>query len=128
MSEMTPPENSSTVDRPAFKNLLFAWFTAEAGKASEDAYEAIIKFVTDMTLPAPVESITLSARQLQAALALTNPDGDADPARWDTIATIVNCAPFRANDENGVDQDCGAGLYIQFEDMPEEGLQFLGAR
>lgn len=79
-----------------------------------------------MTLPALVESITLSARQLQAALAIANPDGDADPARWNTVATIVNCAPFRAADQAGVDQDCASGLYIEFGDMPEEGRQFLG--
>lgn len=126
MPEMTPPQNPQIVDTPAFKKLLFAWFTAEAGTPSEGAYEAIIQFVTDMSPSAPVGSVTLSARQLQAALLLANPDGDADPARWDTVATLVNCGPFRADDENGVGQDCAAGLYIQFDDMPEEGRQFLG--
>lgn len=127
MTEKTLPQNARTIDSPDFKKLLFAWLTAEAGKPSEDAYQAIVEFADSRMLPASVESVTLTARQLQTALALANPEGDADPARWETVVTLANSAPFRADDENGVGQDCAAGLYIHFEDMPEEGRQFLGA-
>jgi hypothetical protein len=122
MTENTLPQSFRTIDSPDFKRVLFTWFAAEAGTPSEDAYQAILDFVDSHT---QLPSVTLNARQLQAALALANPDGDADPAQWETVVTLTERLPFRADDESGVGQDCSAGLYLHFDDMPDEGMQLL---
>jgi len=73
----------------------------------------------------PAQAITLDAHQLKQALALAWPDGDADPVQGFTVVTLCRQPAGIASDETGAVVPMPAGLYLSFDDMPDEGLQQL---
>ena len=77
-------------------------------------------------LPPAPQVLTLSAHQLKAALALAWPDGDADPIQGETVVTLCQRSSFVAVDEDGENHDMPAGLYLSYDDMPEEGVLPVG--
>lgn len=73
-------------------------------------------------LPPTPQVLTLSAQQLKAALALAWPDGDADPIQGETMVTLCHRSPFVAVDEDGGNHEMQAGLYLTYDDMPDNGI------
>lgn len=72
------------------------------------------------------DKVTLSAHQLKAALDLAWPDGESDPDQGETVVTLEQiAAPFTAHDEDGETEDMPAGLYLNYDDMPEAGIYLL---
>lgn len=69
--------------------------------------------------------VTMTGHQLQQALALTWPEGQSDPEQGFTVVTIGNMPAGRASNVDGVSVDMPAGLYISFDDMPDQGMQQL---
>lgn len=126
MKALTVPGSSPTIDSADFRKHLFAFVTAEAGSASDVTYKALVAFVDAKGFPSP--SITMNARQLQQACILANPDGVTDPCQLETVVTFTQRDAFRAtNLDDGQDEDCQAGLYLHFDDMPDEGVMFLNS-
>jgi hypothetical protein len=124
LKALTVPGSRPTIDSADFRKHLFAFITAEAGSASDVTYKALVAFVDAKGFPAP--SITMNARQLQQACALANPDGVEDPCQQETVVTLTQHEAFRAtNLEDGQDENCLAGLYLHFDDMPDEGVMLL---
>lgn len=78
------------------------------------------------SLPPAPQVLTLSAHQLKAALALAWPDGDADPIQGETVVTLCQRSSFVAVDEDGENHDMPTGLYLSYDDMPEEGVLPVG--
>lgn len=81
--------------------------------------------VTTAVGPVNGEHITMTGHQLKRALELTWPDGDADPVQGYTVASITRWPVGSASDESGKVVETAAGLWIEFEAMPEEGMQHL---
>lgn len=73
----------------------------------------------------PVEHITINGHQLKAALALAWPDGDADPLQGETVVNITRWPAGQATGENGEPLDMPAGLYLDYDDLPGEGMMHL---
>lgn len=73
----------------------------------------------------PVEHVTINGNQLKAALALTWPDGDADPMQGETVVNITRWPAGQAAGENGEMLDMPAGLYLDYDDLPGEGMTHL---
>ena len=73
----------------------------------------------------PTQAITLDAHQLKQALALAWPDGDADPVQGFTVVTLCRQPAGIASDEDGAVVQMPEGLYLSFDDMPDEGMQQL---
>lgn len=69
--------------------------------------------------------VTLTAHQLKQALALAWPEGDADPEQGFTVVTIAKLPAAPSSNEDGMPVDRPAGLYLSFDDMPDEGMQQL---
>ena len=69
--------------------------------------------------------VTMTGHQLQQALALTWPEGQSDPEQGFTVVTIGSMPAGRASNEDGVSMYRPAGLYISFDDMPDQGMQQL---
>jgi hypothetical protein len=69
--------------------------------------------------------VTLTGHQLKQALSLAWPDGDADPDQGFTVVTIAHLPAGRASNEDGQPVDMPAGLYLSYDDMPDEGSQQL---
>lgn len=78
------------------------------------------------SLPPAPQALTLSGHQLKDALALAWPDGEADPVQGETMVTLCHRSPFLATDEDGGNHDMPAGLYLSYDDMPEEGIVAVG--
>jgi hypothetical protein len=85
------------------------------------AMEALLR-----SLPSAPQVLTLSAHQLKAALALAWPDGEANPIQGETVVSLRQLKPFVAVDEDGATHDMPAGLYLRYDDMPEEGVLPVG--
>jgi hypothetical protein len=121
------PTRAKTIDSPDFKRMLFAWAEAAPGQPSEDAYRAVVEFVDDNRPTIRLPWVTLNAHQLKAAAQLANPEGDADPVQDETVVTIWQREPFTAYTDEVPEKlvDCPAGVYLSFDDMPEEGIQLL---
>lgn len=118
---------ATSIDSAELRRRLFGWAGATPGQASEDEYRELVKFIDDAQRSSGTPSITLNARQLRTAAELAFPDGDGHPAQFETVVTICHREAFRAtSDENsGESVDCPAGIYIYFNDMPDQGLQYL---
>lgn len=101
---------------------------ADYAKANDDdlAANAVISFQQAQQVPPAPQVLTLSAHQLKAALALAWPDGDADPIQGETVVTLCQRSPFVAVDEDGGNHDMPAGLYMTYDDMPDEGIVAVG--
>jgi len=69
--------------------------------------------------------VTLTGHQLKQALALAWPEGDADPEQGFTVVTIAKLPAAPSSNEDGMPVDRPAGLYLSFDDMPDEGMQQL---
>jgi hypothetical protein len=67
-------------------------------------------------------AITLTGHQLRAALELAWPDGDNDPDQGETVVTLCQRHEFPATDEDGKAVVLPAGLYLYYDDLPEEGI------
>jgi hypothetical protein len=69
------------------------------------------------------QAVTLNGHALKNALALTWPDGESDPDQGFTEVTLRKCtAPFEATCEEGIVHSLPAGLYLSYDDMPDEGI------
>jgi hypothetical protein len=69
--------------------------------------------------------VTLTGHQLKQALALAWPDGEADPDQGFTAVTIANLPESPGAYEDGTAVDMPAGLYLSYDELPEEGMQLL---
>lgn len=69
--------------------------------------------------------VTMTGHQLKQAFALAWPDGDADPDQGFTVVTIANLPAAPGAYEDGTAVDMPAGLYLSYDDLPEEGMQLL---
>jgi hypothetical protein len=69
--------------------------------------------------------VTMTGHQLQQALELTWPEGDADPDQGFTVVTIAKLPAAPSSNEDGMPVDRPAGLYLSFDDMPDQGMQQL---
>jgi hypothetical protein len=69
--------------------------------------------------------VSVTGHQLKQALALAWPDGDADPVQGFAVVTIGNMPAGPASNEDGMPVDRPAGLYLSFDDMPDQGMQQL---
>lgn len=69
--------------------------------------------------------VTMTGHQLQQALALTWPDGQVDPDQGFTVVTIATMPAGPSSNEDGQPVDMPTGLYLSFDDMPDEGMQQL---
>jgi hypothetical protein len=124
MTSTPSAAKSGTIDSTEFKNRLGDFVRAEAGLESDEAYQRLVSFIdahVDKHRKV-VKSLTLNARQLRTAAELANPDGEADPCQWETVVTLVERDSFIGRTDDRDDVPCPAGLYLSFDDMPEDGV------
>lgn len=69
--------------------------------------------------------VTMTGHQLKRALELTWPPQEHDPDRGFTVVTISRQPAGPSHNEDGASVDMPAGLYLSFDDIPEEGMQHL---
>jgi hypothetical protein len=119
----------ATIDGLEFQKMLGDFVRAEPGVNSDEAYQKLVLFIDAHADKhrKEVNSLTMNARQLRAAAELANPDGEADPCQLDTVVTLTAREAFVGHTEDGGDIPCPAGLYLTYDDMPEEGVILLPA-
>lgn len=126
---MTSPAAASltTIDSEDFQQVVEVYYHSKPGVESEEAYRGLVAYIDQHFAKqrAAQQTITLNGRQLRQAADLANPDGEADPDQLETVVVLSRQEPFVATTEDGQSIPCEAGIYLHYEDMPEEGLHFL---
>lgn len=69
--------------------------------------------------------VTMTGHQLKQALELTWPEGQSDPDQGFTVVTIGRMSAGPSSNEDGEPVVMPAGLYLSFDDTPDQGLQQL---
>lgn len=121
------PTAAPSIDSAELRRRLFDWAGAAPGAASEVAYRKLVTFIEETRPMVAAQSITLNARQLRAAAELAFPEGDGHPDQFETVVTLCQCEAFQATTDENPEQlvDCPAGVYMYFNDMPDQGIQML---
>lgn len=94
-------------------------------EAAEAQRNAILLAAIAHSSDTPGNQVTLSGHQLKQALALVWPESELDPDRGFTVVTIAKRPAMAASNEDGMPADMPAGIYLSFDDIPEEGMQQL---
>jgi len=99
-----------------------AWRSFEAQAQRDAILQAALAATRDTV---PRNQVTMTGHQLKRALELTWPPHEDDPDRGFTVVTISLQPAGPSCNEDGASVDMPAGLYLSFDDIPEEGMQHL---
>lgn len=105
---------------------------SETSKATAQFSAAQVNEIVEAALAAQSHavgvntSLTLTGHQLRAALQLQAWPEESDAAMGDTTVTLTNYKQgFQAHDDDGEAVTLCAGIYLSYDDLPEEGIHFI---